>query len=243
MRGSARKVVRAGGWIAAALAVGGSAWLLSGGHRALRPWLERPETGIRRALGGAGSRAPHASASGDVPLRLDRVRFSDLIVDAREAGAEVVGIADADGEVAWRGQPVALAYLGRERFTMVRCAGEGWCVEGERLPRLAAVVAVLSRRAAAFADADAEAYRPLVADGYQGAEGGKAELLRRLAADLAAPPRARLRPLAWQVRVERETAQVGEDYELQVGDAPARRLRARLDLREEGGRWRFTGGL
>jgi hypothetical protein len=126
---------------------------------------------------------------------------------------------------------------------MVRCPGSGWCVEGAPLPRLNALLAVLARRADAFDGADAEGYRALVGDAYRGEEGGRQELLRRLASDLGARPRARLRPIAWQVRIERETAQVGEDYEVAIGDGAARRLRARLELREEGGRWVFTGGL
>ncbi|HSM94054.1 MAG TPA: DUF4440 domain-containing protein, partial [Anaeromyxobacteraceae bacterium] len=170
-------------------------------------------------------------------------RFSDLLVREDGAGAEVVAAADADGDVAWRGHSVRLAYLGRERLRMVRCRAAGWCPEGPRLPRLAALLAVLAARADGLDDGDAAAYRELIADDYRGPDGGKAALLRRLAADLGASPRARFVPIAWQVRIERGTAQVGEDYALAVGGGPPRRLRARLDLREEGGRWRITGGL
>jgi hypothetical protein len=217
--------------------------VLAGGQRSVRPWLEGPDAGIRRALAEGGLGGPAAERRGDAALRLDRLRFSEPVVEVRGGRADVAVVVDADGEVLWRGHRVALTSLGNERLTMVRGPGAGWGVEGERTPRLVAIVAVLSRRADAFADAHAEEYRPLVAEGYRGPEGGKEALLRRLASDLAALPRARLRPLAWQVRIERETAQVGEDYEIAVGDGPARRLRARFDLREEGGRWRFTGGL
>jgi hypothetical protein len=220
---------------AAAVAV----WLLAGGHRPLRALLESPETGIRRALAsGAAGGAPEASGG----IRKLAVRYRDPVVTSLAAAAEVVVVADAEGEVDLLGRPVAVSYLGRERLRMVRCRA-GWCVEGERLPRLTAVLGLLRRRAEAFDRADAAAYGALVDDAYRGAEGGKPELLRRLAADLGASPRARLRPLAWQVRIERETAQVGEDYEIAIGGAPARRLRARLDLREADGGWRFTGGL
>ena len=44
-------------------------------------------------------------------------------------------------------------------------------------------------------------------------------------------------------RVERDTATVGEDYELSVGDGPPRALRARYDLAWEDGRWRIVAGL
>jgi hypothetical protein len=226
-------------WIAAgAVAAAVAAWAGSGG---LRPLLESPETGIRRALDAAP--APGGAAPGPGGLRLDRLRLTDLVVAARGDLAEVKAVADAEGAVAWRGLEVSVSYVGAERLSVARCASAGWCVEGERLPRLAALVAVLLRRADAFDDGDADRYRPLVADDYRGPDGGKPELLRRLAADLSAAPRARLRPLAWQVRIERDVAQVGEDYEVAIGGAPPRRLRARLDLRDDGGRWRFTGGL
>jgi hypothetical protein len=219
-------------------------WLVGGGTSTLRSLVESPETGIRRALAGpVGPGATRAVGGSGATVRFDRTKFADLLVNATGTGAEVVAVADAEAVVAWRGQEVTLSYVGRERLQMARCQGGGWCVEGERAPRLVALLSVLVRRADAFADADAERYRPLVADDYGGAEGGKPELLRRLAADLGGSPRARLRLLGWQVRIERETAQVGEDFEIALGAGPARRLRARFDLREEGGRWRFTGGL
>lgn len=240
MRSSGSRRSRAVAAIAGVTAAAAAVWLLVGGHRTLRPLLESPERGIRRALDGwAGGAAPGPSGG----FRSLAIRCRDLVVTSLDGAAEVVLVADAEGEVEVQGQPVAVSYLGRERLRMVRCRAAGWCVDGEPLPRLAAVLGVLARRAQAFDRADAGAYAALVDDGYRGADGGKPELLRRLAADLGASPRARLRPLAWQVRIERETAQVGEDYELAIGAAPARRLRARLDLREVGGRWRFTGGL
>jgi hypothetical protein len=227
--------------VVAALAL--AAWTVAGSHRELRAWLEGPEAGVRRAL--VAVPLPVALAIGERggALRLDRLRLRDPLVTLRDGRAEVVAVADAEGALAWRDRPVAVSYLGRERLVLVRRPGAGWTVEGSPVPRLTALLATLSRRADAFEDGDAEAYRPLVDDGYRGAEEGKAALLRRLASDLGARPRAHLRPLAWQVRIERETAQVGEDYEIAVGGRPARRLRARLDLREEGGRWRFTEGL
>jgi hypothetical protein len=227
-----------GGLAAIAGAVAFAAWLASGGASGLHERLESPETGIRRAL----AAKPDGASTGD-GVSLERLRFSDLLVEADGARAEVVAVAEADGAVAWRDRPVRLTYLGRERFRMERCPGAGWCVEGRRLPRLAALLEVLTRRAGALDGGDAERYRALVAEDYRDAEGGKPELLRRVAADLGAAPRARFAPVAWQVRIERETAQVGEDYEIGVGEGPVRRLRARFDLREEGGRWLITGGL
>jgi hypothetical protein len=244
LRGSGRATRRAlaGGLALAAVAIF-AAWWTAGGEGRLRSLVESPETGIRRALSAAGGPGPSALPGSAATLRIDRVRFTDLLVSASGPAAEVVAVADADGSVEWRARAVAISYVGRERLRAVRCPGAGWCVDGERLPRLASLLSVLARRADAFDDADAERYGPLVAEDYAGQEGGKPELLRRLAQDLAARPRARFLPISWQVRIERETAQVGEDYEIALGGAGARRLRARLDLRDEGGRWRITGGL
>jgi len=231
-----------GGIAATAAAVAAVAWFAGGGSARLRALVESPETGIRRALAAACA-GPEPVPSSSLTLRLERLRFTDLLVADGGARAQVVAVADAEGTAGWRGHPIGLTYVGRERLTLVRCASGGWCVEGGRLPRLAGLLALLSRRADAFEDAAPERYRELVAEAYRGPEGGKEPLLRRVAFDLTAGPRARLRPLAWQIRIERDTAQVGEDFEVAVGAGPPRRLRGRIDLRDEGGRWRITGGL
>jgi hypothetical protein len=243
LRASGKAGRRPFGWIAAGAAAAlAGAWLATGGPSTLRSLVESPETGIRRALSSVRP-PPLAIPATGATLRLDRVKFADLLVTPVASRTEVVAVVDADGGVAWRGEEVRLSYVGRERLAMVRCPDAGWCVDGKLLPRLLPLLALLVRRAEAFADAEPERYGALVADGYRGPDGGKGELLRRLSADLAASPRARLRPLAWQVRIERDTSQVGEDYEIAVGSGAARRLRARFDLRDDGGGWRITGGL
>lgn len=226
----------------AALGLAAVSWYAAGGGDRIRRLVESPESGIRRVLAEPAGSGPAPIPGSAATLRIDHVRFSDLLVSAAGAGAEVVAVADAEGGVAWRGREIPVSFVGRERVRMVRAAAGEWRVDGDRLPRLASLLTVLARRADAFDDADAGRYRPLVADDYAG-PGGKEGLLGRLARDLAATPRARFRPISWQVRIERETAQVGEDYEIAVGAAGVRRLRARLDLRDEGGRWRITGGL
>jgi hypothetical protein len=63
--------------------------------------------------------------------------------------------------------------------------------------------------------------------------------LRGVVAALAAAPRAEdARVVAWQVRVERDGAEAGEDYEAMEGGAP-RRLRARRVLARAGAAWRL----
>lgn len=248
MRGSGsgpprRAAAAALGLGAAALAVTAAAWWLAGGRLPAISWLEGPDAGVRRALTSPRFAARAAVPGTGATLRVERLAFRDVRVEAGGGRAAVTAVADVEGAVEWGGRAIRVSHLGLERIPLVRCAGRGWCPEADPLPRLSALLATLVRRAAAFEAGDAEGYRPLVSDGYRGEEGGKGALLARLAGDLAASPRSRLRPLAWQVRVERETAVVGEDCEVAVGGAPPRRLRARLELRDEGGIWRFTGGL
>jgi hypothetical protein len=64
--------------------------------------------------------------------------------------------------------------------------------------------------------------------------------LRGVVAALASAPRAGgARPVAWQVRVERDGAEAGEDYEA-VERGAARRLRARHALARVDGGWRLV---
>lgn len=64
--------------------------------------------------------------------------------------------------------------------------------------------------------------------------------VRGVVAALASAPRAEgARPLAWQVRVERDAAEAGEDYEA-VERGAARRLRALHALARVDGGWRLA---
>ncbi len=158
------------------------------------------------------------------------------------ARARVVAMAEGTGRLAWRGQVIGLGYVGREAFTMKPCRFAGWCAEGEALGELRPVLRLLFRRLDAFNGRDAAAYARLVAEGYRG-EGGRAAVLSRLARDLGAGPPAKLTVTAWQLRVERDEAIVGEDGRLQIGAAAPVALRARLRLVREGGRWVIAEGL
>ncbi len=63
--------------------------------------------------------------------------------------------------------------------------------------------------------------------------------LRGVVAALAAAPRPEgARPVAWQVRVDRDGAEAGEDYEEAEAGA-TRRLRALRALARDGARWRL----
>jgi hypothetical protein len=64
--------------------------------------------------------------------------------------------------------------------------------------------------------------------------------LRGVVAALAAAPRpAGARPVAWQVRVDRDRADAGEDYEAVEGGAP-RRLRSTWALARAGKAWALS---
>jgi hypothetical protein len=115
-----------------------------------------------------------------------------------------------------------------------------WCADGRQLDGLRSVLTVLFRRQDAFNGRDPEAYARLLSERYPG---GKQALLARIRADLRSGPPARMRVAAWQVRVERDRALVGEDYTLEVGDGPPRTLRARYELLREGDRWTIVSGL
>ena len=169
------------------------------------------------------------------------VRFADVSVAADGGRARVVAVVEAEGQVAWRAERASLSYVGRERFEMTPCGIALWCGDGQQFAALRAVLSMLFRRADAVNGRDVEACARLVSEGYAG-PGGKAALQARLAAELEqAPGAASIR--AWQIRVERDRAIVGEDYELPAAGRPPDRRRARYTLRLEDGRWRFVDGL
>jgi hypothetical protein len=165
-----------------------------------------------------------------------------VAVSAQGERAEVVAVLEAEGRVAWREEAATVAYIGRERFAMSPCRIWLWCADGRQFAGLRAVLTALFRRQDAFNGRDPEAYARLLSDRYEG-EGGKQALLGRLRADLGSGPPARMRVVAWQVRVERDRALIGEDYTIAVGDAPPRTLRARYEMAREGERWAIVSGL
>lgn len=203
-----------------------------------------PETQVREAL-----RHQERAQLSDVygfraggTAELFPVRYADVTVSVEGERARVLAVVQAEGRVTWRDQRASLSYVGREAFSMTRCSIALWCGDGHQLSRLRSVLSVLFRRADAFAAGDLDGYRRLVAEGYAG-PGGKAALLARLARDHAAGAGARVRLLGWQVRVERDRAEVGEDQEVRVGDGPPERRRARYVLALRDDRWLFVDGL
>ena len=148
-----------------------------------------PETEVKEALARAGT--AELPPGGPAALVLRRLSFGDVTVSMDGSRALVLAVVEAEG-TAGGGGP-ALAYVGREAFSMERCPARRWCLSD--LPALRGVVSALRE----------------------------------------APREASARVVAWQVRVERDAATVGEDYEVS-----GRRLRVRRELRREAGGWRVV---
>ena len=206
---------------------------------------ESPDTQIRRALQ-AQTRAQLEDVYGfraGGTAELTPVRFRDVVASVEGQRATVVAMMDAEGRVAWRDQAADLSYLGRERFHMRPCRIALWCGDGDQFERLREVLRLLFRRLDAFQARDAAAYAALVSERYQDRGLDRRALLARVAADFRAGPPASIRVVAWQIRVERDRAEVGEDYQLAVGGRAPARLRALFRLEREGERWVFAGGL
>lgn len=155
-----------------------------------------PATEVREALARA---APLRLTAGSARVELDRAAFADVTVSMDGGRALVLAVVDASGRAREEGRDVALAYVGRERFAMERCAAARWCASGDPLPALAGVVAAVA----------------------------------------AAPRPDGRRPVAWQIRVERDRALVGEDAALPDG-APA--PRGRWEVLRDGDGWRIAAG-
>ncbi|HET6439833.1 MAG TPA: nuclear transport factor 2 family protein [Anaeromyxobacter sp.] len=171
---------------------------------------------------------------------LHPVRFADVTVEVEQGRARVLAVVEARGRVVWHAERADLSYVGREAFSMTPCTIALWCGDGQQFAGLRGVLSALFRRADAAAGRDLGAAGRLVSDAYA-EPGGKPALLARLAEEFRAPP-LEIHVRAWQIRVERDRAEVGEDYQVS-GAGEGGRRRARYVLSREGERWRFVDGL
>jgi hypothetical protein len=229
--------------------------------------LQGPETQIRQALGHQ-DRAHLEDVygwKGGGTLELTPVRYSEVVPDVVGDRATVVAQLDAEGRAVWRDQSAEVSYIGREKFHMRPCKIALWCAEGDQFARLRSVLRTLFRRLDAARAGDVPAQLALAADDYRDGATDRSGLAARLRQE-SGSPRPGLRVKAWQIRVDREGAEVGEDYEEAVpggltggvsgtaeflpggvsgtADSPAiRPLRARYRLERRGERWVFVAGL
>lgn len=231
----------------AAAAVAWAAWhwrdaLLAAGSSLS---LQAPETQVRQALAHqdrAHLEDVYGFQSGGT-LELVPVRFSDVVPVVEGGRATVVAMLDAEGRAVWRDQAAKVSYIGRESFHMRPCTIALWCAEGDQFARLRGVLRALFRKDDALRGRDAPALDRLVAEDYRDGDLDRAALLRRVAAEMAAGADAGRRPRAWQIRVERDGAEVGEDYEATGPDGASQRRRARYRLVRRDDRWLFASGL
>jgi hypothetical protein len=230
----------------AATAAAAAAWfwradLLDAGSVAT---LQSPETQVRQALAAQG-RAHLEDIYGwkaGGTLELVPVRYADVVPDVEGSRATVVAVLDAEGKAIWRDQAATVSYIGREQFHMKPCKIALWCAEGDQFARLRAVLRTLFRRLDAARAGEPAAVAALAADNYQDGAIDRAALKDRLRLELSSP-RPDIRVKGWQIRVERDGAEVGEDFEVADPRGGVRDRRARYRLERQGERWLFTSGL
>jgi hypothetical protein len=206
--------------------------------------LQSPESQIRQALGHQ-NRAHLEDVYGwkaGGTLELVPVRYSEVVPVVEGDRASVVAQLDAEGQAVWRDQSAAVSYIGREQFHMKPCRIALWCAEGDQFARLRAVLRTLFRRHDAARAGDPAAQLALAADDYRDGPIDRAGLAARLRRELASP-RPGLRVRAWQIRIDRDGAEVGEDYDEPGPGGELRPLRARYRLERRGERWVFAAGL
>lgn len=226
----------------AAVVVGWLAWSRIGSIGAVS--LASPETQVREALANqkrALLNDVYGFKAGGT-AELYPLHFSDVAVTFEKGRALVVSMLDGEGRVTWRDQQAKLRYLGRERFHMQPCRIALWCGEGDQFERLRGVLQALFRRHDAASAGDDAALARLVSERYSDAGEDRAQVLARLERELGPGTPVRTRIVAWQVRVERDRAEVGEEYEIESGGR-VQPARARYTLTWDGDRWTFVAGL
>jgi hypothetical protein len=169
-------------------------------------------------------------------LQLHAAHFDRVLVKPEGEGFTAVTTVDAEGTI----DKTQVSYLGLERIPFVRIDGH-WQPKEALLPALREVAELLSARRTALGTADAAALGELVSttrwlDSTVTREVALAQLKDRIG-DWA----GRYEPTAWIVRVEREGAEVLEEYTLTAPQGTTRRGKIRFQLVRED-RLRFGSG-
>jgi hypothetical protein len=181
--------------------------------------LAGPEAQIVRELQELGARASVDALPGSGELQISHARFDRLLVKPEGEGFVAVGTVDAEAR---HSSGAAVSYLGVERVAF-RLAKRGWEPAGPLLPALGQVIELLLRRSRALEAGDEAALQAL------GAEADPVVMGR---------PRT---VSAWTVRVDRDRAEVLEEYRLSgEGSGPGRR---RLVLVKADREFRFDARL
>ena len=216
--------------VCAALASCGGCEPVVGPEGEVARFLEAQRGGCAVAVEGRGT------------LALTSLKFDRLLV--KPEGEGLTAVATFDGEGVFKGvssgriaDEIPVSYLGLERAPFVRREGR-WAPQTSVVPALVEIVALLDARREALGKKDAAALDEMVAKGWK-----DARLTRDAALEKARALEGRYQPTKWIVRVEREGAQVLEEYTLEPADGPARRGQVRFELKREDGRLRFASGL
>lgn len=196
-----------------------------------------PEGEIGRILQSARGEGASFAVRGGGVLTLRVAHFDHVLVKPEGEGLVAVAKADADGE--YEGG-TAVSYVGLERVPFVR-RGAAWVPKGAILPALEEIAALLVERRAALERREPGRIEALVARGWSDArlprEAALVQMRERVEAFSGT-----YRPTRWIVRVEREEAEVLEEF-VQEGGGGASRGQVRFQLKREDGKLRIASGL
>jgi len=173
-------------------------------------------------------------ASAGAELVFSRLALDRILLKPEDGGVTVVATVDAEGTF----QGIAVSLVGLERIPFSQRDGR-WVPPDAGPPALDQVITVLQARRAALARADVEALETLAASGWTEPDLPRDAAVDRARRLLSSGP-VRRHPVRWVVRVERESAEVLEEYRPPDGDGT---LRVRSTLVREDGRLRFASGL
>ena len=162
------------------------------------------------------------------------MRFDRVLVKAEGDGFTAVATVDAEGTFDGVTQ---VSYLGLERVPFVRRHGR-WEPREALLPALEEAVRLLLARRAALAATDSAALEHLAARRWKDPQVTREAALAQTRERID-EFKGRYQATRWIVRVERDGAEVLEQYTLAPPDAPVRKGQIRFELVREDAGLRF----